>query len=386
MLRTFAEGQVLVREGDTAEAVYVILTGVVRVYRQDETSPDSMVELAQLGPGDVIGELATILGKPRSATVEAVEPTQVLEITRGQLPSLLKKQSGLERVVVQALRDRSGLADTEIANLASTSGFVLPVQATSPPAESAEAPAERNQLVPAPEHDSAYFYPKRVDCPACGATFSALTIHARKDQPTERESDFHNVYATAHNPYDYELWVCPNDLYAGLPSDFRELRDHERTLVARAVEEVVAQWDNEVPEFNGPRSLDLRQRSLELALANYQARQAPHLRLAAVQHRLAWCARERGDIETEKMWLSQALESYTTAFQEAALDGAKEELRVQYLCGELSLRLDDVPGAVNWFSQALRDPVVKDHPTWDKLIREQWAVARQGRPATAPTT
>jgi uncharacterized protein (DUF2225 family) len=291
----------------------------------------------------------------------------------------LKKQPGLERVVVQALRDRSGLTDPEIAELAAAVGFVLPVREDSATAESVGSRAEGNGLWPLPEYDSTIFYPKRVECPACGVTFAALTVHARKDQPTARESDFHNTYLTSHNPYDYELWVCPNDLYAGLPADFGDLRDPERTAVARAVEQVVANWGGEIPEFNGERSLELRQRSLELALAIYQAREAPLLRLAALLHRLAWCARERGDGEAERTWLAQALERYASAFQRANLGGTKEELRVQFLCGELSLRLDDISGAVNWFSRALREPAVKAHPTWERLIREQWSVAREGR-------
>jgi uncharacterized protein (DUF2225 family) len=110
-------------------------------------------------------------------------------------------------------------------------------------------------------------------------------------------------------------------------------------------------------------------------------RDLPRIRMAAITHRLAWCSRERGDVETEKKWLERALEHYTAAHVDAEQEDAKEDLRVQYLCGELSLRLGDVNGAVTWFAQALRHPGMKDHPNWARMLREQWAVARAQPPS-----
>jgi uncharacterized protein (DUF2225 family)/CRP-like cAMP-binding protein len=380
-------------EGDPSEAVYLICAGSVRVYRADTARPNRVVQLARLGVGEVIGELGPILGRLRTATVQTLEPTKVLELHVGQLGPLLKKQPALMRVVTQALRDRSGLSDAQIAMLAAETGVALVAvraegdtgheasgasagaDATRPEAAPPE-PGDRASL-PVPAHDSELCYPKAIDCPACGVQFSTLVVHARKDQPVERSSDFHNTYTTPHDPYDYELWVCPNDLYAALPADFATLKESDRANVAHAVAAVVAEW-GDTPDFNAGRSLALRQRSLDLALALYRMRQVPPLRLAAIMHRLAWCARERGDLEAEKTWLAQALEQYVKAFEESDLGGTKEELRVQYLCGELSLRLGDVPGAVTWFAQALREPTLKEHPNWERMLREQWSVARSG--------
>src|SRR6266851_8466738 len=102
-LRKLVTGQVLMREGDPPGAIYVICHGRLRVYRRDETAVDAVVDLATLGSGEVIGELGPILGKLRSATVQALEPTQVLEIPPDHLATLVKQHQPLVRVIFAAL-------------------------------------------------------------------------------------------------------------------------------------------------------------------------------------------------------------------------------------------------------------------------------------------
>jgi len=376
-------GQLLVREGDPPGPMYVICSGRVRVYRHDVTSVDSTIDLATLGVGDVIGELAPILGQLRSATVQALELTHVLEIPADHVPNVMQHYQPLLRVVALALRERSELSEEQIAAVAERLGVPLPAELVA--ATEGEPMARSGQLLPVPAHDTTIAYPKTVDCPACGTRFAALTMRMMKDQPAARESDFHNTYRTSYNPYDYEVWVCPNDFYAALPAEFPDLREQDRAEVGPTVEQVVTQWTDGRPDFNVDRTLDLRQRSLELAFAQYRMRQAPHLRLAAIAHRLAWCARERSDVTMERTWLQVALDNYRGGYEVADLGGAKEELRVQYLCGELSLRLGDVDEAITWFAQASRHPNLSENATWERLIREQWGSARASASALTET-
>jgi CRP-like cAMP-binding protein/uncharacterized protein (DUF2225 family) len=373
--RSLVTGEVLLLEGDPPGAMYVLYSGSVRVYRRDPTAVNGVVDVAILRVGDVIGELAPILGQLRSASVQALEPTQVLEIPADQLLNVIQQYQPLLRVVALALRERSDTADDQIGELASRLGLAVPPEVVTIAANNMEP--KRAYALAAPVHDPRVVYPKAVECPSCGTRFFALTVHVRKDLPAERESDFHGIYRTSYNPYDYEVWVCPNDLYAALPTEFQSLRAEKRQQIAQSVELVVGQWGGDVPDFNVDRTLELRERSLELALAQYRTRQAPHLRLAAITHRLAWCARERLAVEAENKLLVDALDYYTSGYSDGDMDGAKEELRVQYLCGELSLRLGAVDDAVVWFSQALRHPDVKEHPSWERMLRQQWGVARE---------
>ena len=371
-LRSLITGQVLLREGDPPGPMYVITAGRLRVFRGDVSAGEARVDLALLSAGDVIGELGTILARPRSANVQALEPSKVLEILPDELPRLAQQHQSLLRVIVNALRDRAGVSVDELDKLSVRLGLLLPAVASDAVPQSSTAPS-----APVPAHDPSVVFPKMVDCPVCGSQFAALTLRARKDLPAERESDFHNRYTTPHNPYDYELWVCPTDLYAALPADFTDLPEKHRRQVAATVEQLVAEWSDGQPDFLAQRSLRLRQRALELAFALYRMRELGPARLGAIAHRLAWVARERVEAEAERVWLARALDLYTRAFSETDLGDAKEELRLQYLCGELTLRLGDPTRAFSWLSDALRHPAIKEHATWQKLLREQVGVARE---------
>jgi uncharacterized protein (DUF2225 family) len=366
---------VLCREGEPPGPAYIICEGRVRVYKRDLTRPDSTVDLAQLGTGDVIGELAPLLKQPRTATVQAIEPTQILEISVEQLGALLQSQAGLQRVIGAALQDRSGLEPERLATIAARLGVTLP-EATAADGQRART------ILPPPTFDPELAYAKHVECPACGAQFSALVPRTRKAQLAERSSDFHQLYGPPFNPSDYELWVCPVCLYTAFPSDFSELRPVHIAHVADVVERVVADWPAR-PDFNADRNLDLREKSLRLARALYQMRQAPAARDAALLHRLAWCARERGDEEQEQAWLTQALAAYTIAYNESDLAGAREELRILYLCGELRVRLGDLEGGLTWFSQAMRHEHLQEHAMWEGILRERYAAVRAGLSSAA---
>src|SRR5438477_428964 len=125
MPRKPVAGQTLMREGDPPGPIYVICSGRLRVYRRDLTVVNAVVDLATLGSGEVIGELGPILGKLRSATVQAVEPTQVLEIPAEQLASLVEQHQPLVRVILTALRERSDLPPADIDQLAARLGLNL---------------------------------------------------------------------------------------------------------------------------------------------------------------------------------------------------------------------------------------------------------------------
>ncbi len=373
-VRSLAAGQVVCREGDPAGPAWVIISGSVRVYRRDLKNPNGVEELGRLGPGAVFGEMASFLDQPRSATVQAVAPTEVLEMPGDLLHTLAKTHPALLRVIVHSLKERAGLSQEDLTQLAGKHGIEPAAfgQLLSDPTK------QPMRELPTPPHDPRAIYVKRVPCPACDATFPALLVKPNQDQPRERESDFHQLYETQWKPYEYEVWVCPACLYAAFPQEFPQLTPEHRERVPEIVESVtLSRFEGERPDFNAERTLDLREKSLHLAQALYQLRGAPLLRMASIYHRLAWCARERQDEVEEQRWLREALQAYSTAYREESLDEGRAEIRVQYLCAELARRTGDAATAVNWFSQVLRHAEIKQHPAWERMARDGWALVRE---------
>ena len=72
--RAFEPGQVVFREGDASDTCYVVRAGHARAVR--EHGDGRTITLATFGPGDIFGELAMFEDELRSATVEAIEPTE----------------------------------------------------------------------------------------------------------------------------------------------------------------------------------------------------------------------------------------------------------------------------------------------------------------------
>lgn len=113
VLRRFGAGETLMRQGETSRTMYVITSGRVRVERwlPDERS----VTLAELGMGDVVGEMGLLDGAPRSATVTALEDVEALEIHATLLAVVLIENptvsSALLRVLSRRLRSTDELVE-----------------------------------------------------------------------------------------------------------------------------------------------------------------------------------------------------------------------------------------------------------------------------------
>jgi CRP-like cAMP-binding protein len=83
--RTFEAGEVLFRENEPGDTMFVIQAGQVRI---SKATPVGSKTLAVLGPGEFFGEMAILNGKPRTATAEALTSVRVLAIdaqTFGQM-------------------------------------------------------------------------------------------------------------------------------------------------------------------------------------------------------------------------------------------------------------------------------------------------------------
>ncbi len=106
--RTFEKGKTVIRQGEIATAAYMIKSGLVRVYHQEE---DGQTEIASLGPGEIFGETAIIRHKHHTLTVEALTDIEAYIITPQTIENKIKKLDPLMRSLMLMSFDRMSKAN-----------------------------------------------------------------------------------------------------------------------------------------------------------------------------------------------------------------------------------------------------------------------------------
>jgi type IV pilus assembly protein PilB len=103
--RDYPPQSVIVREGGAGDAAFVILNGLVAVRRRDK---DSGLEftLTELNPGEMFGEMALLTGKPRTATVVALEPTTCAVLERASFEQVLRQHPMLAMLLTAVMAER----------------------------------------------------------------------------------------------------------------------------------------------------------------------------------------------------------------------------------------------------------------------------------------
>lgn len=95
----YAPGDVIVKEGDVGQKLVVLTAGTADVIRKTHT-------LATLRTGDVIGEIALIDGRPRTAAVVATSPARGVVVYATAFRKLLDTVPALSRNIMLALATR----------------------------------------------------------------------------------------------------------------------------------------------------------------------------------------------------------------------------------------------------------------------------------------
>jgi CRP/FNR family cyclic AMP-dependent transcriptional regulator len=112
--RDYPAGGAIFREGEPGDSLHVVISGLIRVSVGAGSGDEATV--AHVGPGDCVGELALLDGRPRSATATAVEPTRTLVVDRRTFVAWLSERPAaalalLETISLRLRRTDEALAD-----------------------------------------------------------------------------------------------------------------------------------------------------------------------------------------------------------------------------------------------------------------------------------
>jgi CRP-like cAMP-binding protein len=103
------EGAVLAKQGAQGLEAIIIVDGRARVEVDGKA-------IAELGPGDIVGEMSVIDGKPRSATVIAATAVSLLILHRRDFVSLMETVPGLQQKLLVTLCERVRQADQALTH------------------------------------------------------------------------------------------------------------------------------------------------------------------------------------------------------------------------------------------------------------------------------
>ena len=101
--KSWADGEVIVRQGEVGNSMYVVQAGEVEVLRETE---DGEVRLAVLGAGDFFGEMSIFEHEVRSATVRARGDAHVLTVDKRTLLKRIKEDPFLAVSILQTMSNR----------------------------------------------------------------------------------------------------------------------------------------------------------------------------------------------------------------------------------------------------------------------------------------
>ncbi len=101
--KRFKKGDVILKEGTTGDEMYIILSGKARVYK---TIDKKKTDLGILGPDDFFGEMSLFLHHPRSATVEAMENTEILTFNKDSFLEIVRGDPELAAQIITILINR----------------------------------------------------------------------------------------------------------------------------------------------------------------------------------------------------------------------------------------------------------------------------------------
>ena len=99
--RRFRRGEVIFHIGDPGDALFVILSGEVKISLPSETGDEAI--LATLRSGDVFGELALLDGAPRSASATALSATETVVLPRDRFRELIATEAGVRDALLASI-------------------------------------------------------------------------------------------------------------------------------------------------------------------------------------------------------------------------------------------------------------------------------------------
>jgi small-conductance mechanosensitive channel/CRP-like cAMP-binding protein len=104
LLKHFTEGDILIRQNEEGDSMYILVEGLLYVYVEQELV-EPLVKVGQITPGKFFGEMSLLTGEKRVATIKATTNAVVYEITRAHVNSILMTHPQIAEILSMAVAE-----------------------------------------------------------------------------------------------------------------------------------------------------------------------------------------------------------------------------------------------------------------------------------------
>ncbi|GIV77497.1 Crp/Fnr family transcriptional regulator [Litorilinea aerophila] len=103
-VRTYDKDEIIFRQGDESQEIYVVLKGKVRIFKISPSGAETSIDI--FSTYDIIGELAAIDQQPRSATAKAISPVALLTMSQERFMEHVRAMPNLAVALAQLLSQK----------------------------------------------------------------------------------------------------------------------------------------------------------------------------------------------------------------------------------------------------------------------------------------
>lgn len=362
-IRRYEPDDCIVYEGEEGEEMYIILSGKVSIYINSYS--DYPVKIADIGPGEIFGEMSILENLPRSATAVADDKVDLLTVKKENLILFIEKQPEMAYKMMKTLCSRIRSANEAMKELQNQCRIIkiedkdyeyCKMNETSEECkiiyiDDGLYPKGHKAFNRSIDGDNGrYLYKVKCNCPMCDNEFESYAPKISKLIVKKVDKDFRSHYEDGFDPLWYNIQSCPKCYYSSYYHDFYNTKPHTKSnIIAKT-----ASIRNKVSlKLEGKKNIDQIFTQYFLAIACTEAGNSGPLKLAKLWMHVAWLYK---DMEYEEMYKKagkNALRYYLDTYHNSVISlKPNDEQQLCIIIAELYMLEDKKVEALNYLKIA----------------------------------
>lgn len=337
-VKKYVKGEVIVQEGSSTAQMFVLVSGSVGLYKNYQKF--NQIDMGSIRTGECFGESTVFLDRLQSATMVALNDSEVMTITAKNAVDIFSKQPEIAYSVIGGLVKRLDAATRKtVQDEPAQTGQILSKGSSLFPQ------GHGSYSLPLMNGNSSAVYKQSSKCPLCGVAFDNLFVLTSRLKRESTDKDLRVHYAGVEPMY-YDVISCPNCLYSAPSDKFPQASPKAAENINREMNkflgDVEIKTGMERDTFTVFAGYYLALRSVPICFDEYQ------LITAALWQKLSRMYKDCGD---ENMYLTasmQAMQEYEHVYQKFYIS-EKQSQQICYILGDLYERLKDYDKARNYF-------------------------------------